>query len=97
MVRSELLQHVQNWGSALREPSLECLSPLHWAPRLTLFFTSLKRGERCPPLILIYKVSDVVTVILLCFQIPNYVETISENEGTEETINNTISGKSNIT
>lgn len=83
---------MQNWRSALREPGRECLSPLHWAPGIMLIFTSLKHDERCPPFILIYKVSDVIPVILLRFQIPNYVETRSENEGTEETINNTTSG-----
>lgn len=57
-----------------------------------MFFTSLKHDDRCPPFTLLCRVSDVVSVILLRFQIPNYVETISENEGTEETINNTISG-----
>lgn len=62
-----------------------------------MLFASLKHDERCcPPLILTYTVSDVVTVILLCFQVTNYVDTISENEGPEETINDTVSGKSNI-
>lgn len=64
----------------------ECISPL--------LFLSLKHERCCPPLILTYMVSDVVTVILLCFQVTNHVDTISE--GPEETIDD-ISGKSNIT
>lgn len=68
-----------------------------WVPRLTLLFKSLKRDERCcPPLILTYTVTDVITVIL-CFKVTDQVDTTSENEGPEETINETISGKSNIT
>lgn len=81
-----------------RALTVECISPLLWAPRLMLLFASFKHDERCClPLILTYMVSDVVTMNLLCFQVTNHVDTISENEGPEKTINDTISGKSNIT
>ena len=81
-----------------RAPTVECISPLLWDPRLMLLFAPLKHNERCcPPLILTYTVSDVVTVILLCFKVTNYVDTVNEIEGPEETINDTISEKSKIT
>jgi len=81
-----------------RALTVECISLLLWVPRLTLLFASLKHDKRCClPLILTCMVSDLVTVILLCFQVTNYVDTASENEGPEETINDAISEKSNIT
>lgn len=59
-------------------------------------FASLKYDGNCFALILPHTVSDVAMLVPLFFQATSYLDVVSEHEEPEETINDIISEKCNI-
>lgn len=82
---------MQNLSLALKEHWL--LTASHLCCGL---FASFNHDRNCLALILPHTVSDVVMLIPLCCQVTNYVDVVSEHVEPEETINDTISEKCNI-